>query len=120
MKHRIHPNAQVALALALIITFTAGDVLAGTGGTAFDDIWLTLTDWTQGTLGRIIAGSMVVVGLVGGVARQSLMPLGLGVGSGMGLYNTPTVIDSIMTGTLPVQVAEITSSAAVATAVIPL
>ncbi|MGP6823025.1 hypothetical protein ACTZNP_25195, partial [Klebsiella pneumoniae] len=32
---------------------------AGTGGTAFDDVWVTLKDWTQGTLGRIVAGAMI-------------------------------------------------------------
>ncbi|HBK3674145.1 TraA family conjugative transfer protein, partial [Escherichia coli] len=43
---------------------------AGTGGTAFDDVWVTLKDWTQGTLGRIVAGAMILVGVVGGIARQ--------------------------------------------------
>ncbi|QKK74887.1 hypothetical protein MS14393_B00157 (plasmid) [Klebsiella pneumoniae] len=28
---------------------------AGTGGTAFDDVWVTLKDWTQGTLGGTVA-----------------------------------------------------------------
>ncbi len=80
--------------------------LAGTGGEAFDDVWSTLTDWTQGTLGRIIAGSMVLVGIVGGIARQSLMAFALGVGGGMGLYNTPTVVESVMSATLPVAAAQ--------------
>lgn len=44
---------------------------AGTGGGAFDDVWETLKDWTQGTLGRIVAGAMILVGVVGGIARQS-------------------------------------------------
>jgi conjugal transfer pilus assembly protein TraA len=75
---------------------------AGTGGEAFDDVWSTLTDWTQGSLGRIIAGSMVLVGIVGGIARQSLMAFALGVGGVMGLYNTPTVVESVLSATLPV------------------
>lgn len=75
---------------------------AGTGGDAFTDVWDTLKDWTQGTLGRIVAGAMVLVGIVGGIARQSLMAFALGIGGGMGLYNTPTVVESVMSATLPV------------------
>ncbi|MGL4616095.1 MAG: TraA family conjugative transfer protein, partial [Shewanella sp.] len=74
----------------------------GTGGDAFTDVWDTLKDWTQGTLGRIVAGAMVLVGIVGGIARQSLMAFALGIGGGMGLYNTPTVVESVMSATLPV------------------
>lgn len=74
---------------------------AGTGGTAFDDVWVTLKDWTQGTLGRIVAGAIILVGIVGGIARQSLMAFAMGIGGGMGLYNSPTVVESIMSATLP-------------------
>ncbi|MDV5570487.1 TraA family conjugative transfer protein [Klebsiella pneumoniae] len=73
---------------------------AGTGGTAFDDVWVTLKDWTQGTLGRIVAGAMILVGVVGGIARQSLMAFAMGIGGGMGLYNSPTVVESTMSATL--------------------
>lgn len=75
-------------------------VLAGTGGTEFNDVWSTLTDWMQGTLGKIAAGAMILVGIIGGVARQSLMAFAVGVGGGVGLYNTPTIIDNVMTATL--------------------
>lgn len=89
----------VALAIVLSFVFT-NPAYAGTGGTEFDDVWTTLTDWTQGTLGRIIAGAMILVGIVGGIARQSLMAFALGIGGGVGLYNSPTVVESIMTATL--------------------
>ncbi|MBB1465712.1 TrbC/VirB2 family protein [Vibrio sp. SG41-7] len=89
------------VALALVISFMfANQAYAGTGGTEFDDIWTTITDWTQGTLGRIIAGAMILVGIVGGIARQSLMAFAMGIGGGVGLYNSPTVVESIMTATL--------------------
>nr|EIU2717207.1 hypothetical protein [Pseudomonas aeruginosa]EIU2862490.1 hypothetical protein [Pseudomonas aeruginosa] len=74
--------------------------LAGTGGDSFDSIWVTLTDWMQGTLGRVVAGAMVLVGIVGGIVRQSIMSFATGVGGGVGLYNTPTIIESIMTATI--------------------
>jgi conjugal transfer pilus assembly protein TraA len=90
------------MACAVLMVISMPEAHAGGGGSAFDDVWQTLTDWTQGTLGRIIAGGMVIVGIVAGIARQSLMSFALGIGGGMGLYNTPTVIESILTATLPV------------------
>lgn len=74
--------------------------LAGTGGTEFDSIWTTLTDWMEGTLGRIAAGAMILVGIIAGVARQSLMSFAVGIGGGLGLYNAPTVLDGVMTAGL--------------------
>ena len=88
--------------VALMLTVTESNALAGTGGDSFDSIWVTLTDWMQGTLGRVVAGSMVLVGIVSGIVRQSIMSFATGVGGGVGLYNTPTIIESIMTATLPV------------------
>ena len=64
--------------------------------TEFDSIWETLVGWTQGTFGRIVALAMVVVGIVGGIARQSLMAFAVGIGGGMGLYNSSGVIDVMM------------------------
>jgi len=55
----------------------------------------------QGTLGRVVAGAMVLVGIVGGVVRQSIMAFATGIGGGVGLYNTPKIIESIMSATLP-------------------
>nr|WP_172442819.1 TraA family conjugative transfer protein [Aeromonas dhakensis] len=76
---------------------------AGTGGAAFEDVWVTLKDWTQGTLGRIVAGAMILVGVIGGIARQSLMAFAMGIGGGMGLYNSPVVVESIMSATLGIE-----------------
>ena len=89
-------------ALGLMALMISEPSFAGTGGDAFTVVWDTLKDWTQGTLGRIVAGAMVLVGIVGGIARQSLMAFALGIGGGMGLYNTPTVVESVMSATLPV------------------
>jgi conjugal transfer pilus assembly protein TraA len=74
--------------------------MAGTGGAEFDDVWQTLVDWTQGTLGRIIAIGIILVGACVGVVRQSLMTFAVGLAMGMGLYNAPTVVESIMGSTL--------------------
>jgi conjugal transfer pilus assembly protein TraA len=77
-------------------------VVAGTGGTEFDPVWNLITDWSQGALGRVIAGIMILVGLVAGVGRQSIMALAVGVGGGVGIFYAPTVLDSVVSGALPV------------------
>ncbi|WKL67279.1 TraA family conjugative transfer protein [Pseudomonas qingdaonensis] len=88
----------MVLAMALVV---AGTAVAGTGGDTFDSVWITLTDWMQGTLGRILIGLMILTGIGAGVLRQSLMPFVTGVGGGVGLYAAPDVIESIMTATVP-------------------
>ncbi len=89
------------IALVAIAAVSAPDVaMAGGGGTEFDEVWTTIKDWTQGTLGRIIAGALILVGIVGGIARQSLMAFAIGIGGGMGLYNSPVIVESIMGATL--------------------
>lgn len=93
-----HMSKTAVFTLAMIAASVA---LAGTGGDTFDSVWITLTDWMQGTLGRILIGLMILTGIGAGVLRQSLMPFVTGVGGGVGLYAAPDVIESIMTATVP-------------------
>lgn len=86
-------------ALTLMMMFPMF-ALAGDGGEEFNEVWETLVGWTEGTLGRIIAVSIIVVGIIAGVARQSLIAFAIGIAGGMGLYNSPTIINAIMTATL--------------------
>ena len=86
--------------LIAVMLVTSQMVFAGTGGQEFDAVWTTFTDWTQGNLGRIIAGAFMLVGSVGGILRGSLMFLATGIGAGLGLYNAPTIVSSIMTATV--------------------
>lgn len=70
---------------------------AGTGGGAeFDEIWDTLEGWVQGTLGRIIALTMIVVGIVFGVAKQNIMAFVMGPAAGIGLFYSPAIIENVM------------------------
>ena len=75
---------------------------AGTGGTEFDAVNQLLVDWTQGSLGRVVAGAMILVGMIAGVARQSLMAFAVGIGGGVGLFYAPDVINGVMTAALPI------------------
>lgn len=75
-------------------------VHAGVGGTELDEVYDTLTDWTQGTLGRIITLLMVIIGVAAGIVRQSLMVFAVGLGAGIGLYNAPVIVESIVGATL--------------------
>lgn len=88
------------MALVAVSVVAPESAMAGTGGTEFDGVWTTLTDWMEGTLGKIAAGAMILVGIIAGVARQSLMAFAVGIGGGVGLYNAPTIIDNVMTATL--------------------
>lgn len=90
----------VLAAAALLLLTDSRDAFAGTGGEEFADVWDTLKEWIQGTLGRVICGSMILVGIVAGVARQSISAFAIGIGGGIGLYNTPTVIESVLSATV--------------------
>lgn len=89
--------AVVALAA---LAMAPESLVAGTGGTEFDNVWTWLVDVTQGTLGRIVAGSMVLVGVIGGIARQSLMAFATGIAGALGLNYAPDIIDAVMSATI--------------------
>ena len=77
-------NRKTCLMIGLLALVIAEPSFAGTGGDEFSDVWTTIKDWTQGTLGRVVAGSMILVGIISGVARQSLMAFAIGIGGGIG------------------------------------
>ena len=90
-----------AAALTAVVALP-GIAAAGTGGTEFDDVWTLVIEWTQGALGRVIAGSMILVGLVAGIANQSIMAFALGLGGGVGLYYCTNIISAVVGSSLPV------------------
>lgn len=89
------------VAVAVAIVMMPDTAHAGTNGQEFDEIWSTLKGWVQGQLGRVICGSMMVVGLVQGISRQSIMTFATGMGGGLGLYHSPRIVENIMVATLP-------------------
>lgn len=88
--------------LFFILLFKSDNAFAGSDGKAFEEVWKLLTGWIQGYLGRVICGAMILVGVVAGIARQSLMSFAVGIAAGLGLYNLPGIVNGIMTATLPV------------------
>ncbi|MBM4207338.1 MAG: pili assembly chaperone [Gammaproteobacteria bacterium] len=85
----------VASALAAAAVMST-DAMAGTGGTEFDDIYTLLVGWTQGTLGKIIALGMFMVGLSAGIINQSIVAVVVGIGGALALYYGPTVISGVV------------------------
>jgi conjugal transfer pilus assembly protein TraA len=90
------------VALASLALTLPESVLAGAGGTEFQGAYDMLTGWMTGILGRIIAVTFIIVGLVAGVMRQSIMGFVVGVAAGLGVFVAPDIIDSIVTATLPI------------------
>lgn len=96
-------NKTLLFALALMASYLflaseamAGSSTAGKDEDTFGTVWETIQGWTQGTFGRIIALTLVLVGAAMGVVRQSLITFVVGVAMGLGLYNAPIIIDTIM------------------------
>lgn len=89
------------LALAALLMALPETALAGESGTGdFESIWVQIKDWTKGSLGRVIAGTMILVGIIGGIARQSIMAFAVGAGGGMGLTYAPDIIETIVSATI--------------------
>ena len=77
----------------------AGAASAGSD-TAFDSIFTILNDWATGSLGKVIAIAMFIVGLGAGIVKQSVMAVVAGIGAAVVLAYGPGVIDSIFTATI--------------------
>lgn len=102
MNNTSFPKCLNLLIFGLVLLCCSEVLLAGTGGSSeFGNIYTLLTGWLQGMLGRILAVNFMLVGLVSGVMRESMIGLDLGIACGLGVYTAPTVIDNIVTAVLP-------------------
>ena len=90
-------------ALLALVAFAAfhGAADASTSDTTFNAISTQVTNYVQGGLGKVVMISAVIAGIGMGIVRQSLMPFVIGVGGGIGLYNTPTILSTIFAAALP-------------------
>lgn len=73
---------------------------AGTGGTEFAPAYTTISTWLQGDLGRLIAVALLIVGLVMGVVRQSIMAAVPAVACGLVATVAPTIIGAVVTAVI--------------------
>ncbi len=88
-----------AVSVALTTDVIAGNSTAN-GADAFQGVWTFMKDTMQGSLGRVAAGAMILVGIIAGVARQSLLGFATGTGAGIGVYAAPGVIEDMVSATL--------------------
>jgi conjugal transfer pilus assembly protein TraA len=96
-------KSQIYLATFLVVALMVWLPLAaqaGAGGTEFSPIYDQMVDWVQGIFGRLIVLAMIVVGIIAGVVRQSLMAFAVGIGGGIGLYNIPSIVNAIVSATI--------------------
>ncbi|WP_338885756.1 TraA family conjugative transfer protein [Xenorhabdus sp. TH1] len=83
----------IAIVAAMALAFAYGN---GTEQTGFKDVWEQITQYMQGSLGRVLVGLIVVVGIAAAVVRQSLMTFAVAVGAAIGLYYAPDIVNGIM------------------------
>jgi len=88
-------------ALAAVAVMSLPDLAQAASTTGpLTQVYTDLTGWVQGNVGKTTALSMILVGTVAGIVRQSLMAFAVGIGGGLGLYNAPTIIDTVFNATL--------------------
>ena len=91
---------RIAVAVGVLLTLAAGSALAGTTGTEFQSMYVTLLNWVNGYLGKSIAIAAFILGAGIGIARSSPIPALIGVVFALFLVYVPTIIDSIMTAVI--------------------
>ena len=90
-------TAMMALGIVLMATSNAH---AGAGGTEFAPIYTLIEGWSQGSLGKLLALTMLLVGIVSGIARQSIMAGAVGLGAAVTVFYAPTVINTMVSAML--------------------
>ena len=101
MVHAKSRSTAAALTALVVLTLLVPAMsFAGTGGTEFNVAYTTLTGWLQGDLGRLIAAALLVVGLVMGVVRQSIMAAVPAIACGLVATVAPTIIGAVVTAVI--------------------
>lgn len=93
------------LALVVVLLFfpdIADAAASGTndGSSVFGNMYNTVKGWITGVLGKLIALLTLAVGLIMGVAKQSIMASLVGLAMAWILYYGPSLIESVFGATL--------------------
>ncbi len=83
------------IALYLILN----PAMAESGSDVFGEIKKVLVDYMKGTLGSVIAISVILTGLFAAVKTQSLWSVAIGFVVALSLYYSPAIVDNVMDDT---------------------
>lgn len=100
-----HKSNLLTLSLVVLLFAVIDPAHAGSDGKEFNTVYDMLTGWAQGTLGRIICIAIVLVGIAASVKNGTLMPIVIGIGAAVTLYNAPSIVDGILSATIDTNVA---------------
>ena len=76
------------------------EAFAGTADTDFTAIATKLNDWATGTLGRVLALSIFIVGIAMGIVQQSVTAAVVAVGGALILNYGPSIITGLISATV--------------------
>lgn len=99
MRHASQHYLPLAIIVVALLAWSMA-AIAGTGGTEFQAAYDQISDFTQGFLGKLLTLLMILVGLIMGIARQSIVTLVVGVGMGIALVNAPNIVNVLVGATL--------------------
>lgn len=98
---RLLANLALIAFLMLPIVAMAGAAAGGGEADEFAEIYEWVKTLCQGTLGKLIALVMIIVGIAMGVARGSIFSFVTGIAAAIGFYFVPNIIESVMGASLP-------------------
>lgn len=89
-------NGLLMFALLAIVGYAAASSgSASTGGSEFQDLYDLVLGWTEGILGKTIAVSAFLIGMIMGVAKQSIWAFAIGCLFAASLAFGPSIIEGI-------------------------
>ncbi len=89
------------IAVWALLLFADPSFANTTGGSEFKSLYDLISGWAKGYLGRAIAVSFLVVGLLTGLIRGSVIAAVTAIGAAVALLMLPTIVDAIFTGSAP-------------------
>ena len=92
----------IMLAITLGLLFASMLSTAGGGGTEFTQVYDQITGWANGTLGKTLGVSALLVGLGVGVIKQSVIAAVVAVAMALAAGFGPGVIDGVISSGLAI------------------
>lgn len=80
-----------------VLGLSATSAFAGSDAD-FEDVFQLLSDWSQGSLGKLVSLAAVIVGVGIGIVKQSIMAAVIGIAMAVVVQYAPTIIGSIVSG----------------------